>query len=58
MADGTSRQLDLKEKFKPQYRDEYTQELIPKDLVEEAIAEELGYFNDRVWLGVPLSEAL
>ena len=35
--------------FKPMYRDEYTNEILPEDLVRAAICEELTYFNDRVW---------
>ena len=35
--------------FKPVYRDEYTNEVLPDDLVRAAICEELTYFNDRVW---------
>ena len=40
------------------YRDEYTNELLPKAWVQEAIHEELDYFNSRVWKAVPLDEAL
>ena len=35
--------------FKPIYRDEYTNEILPEALVRSAICEELTYFNDRVW---------
>ena len=35
--------------FKPQYLDEYTGEVLPRDLIHEAIIDELNYFNDRVW---------
>ena len=34
--------------FKPLYRDEYTNEVLPDNLVRAAICEELTYFNDRV----------
>ena len=35
--------------FKAVYRDGYTNEKLPDDLVRAAICEELTYFNDRVW---------
>ena len=35
--------------FKPIYRDEYTNEVLPEALVRAAICEELAYFNDKVW---------
>ena len=41
-----------------QYKDEYTDEVIPAAWAEAAIEEELSYFNDRVWTGVTLEQAL
>ena len=35
--------------FRKQYRDEYTNEVLPDDLVRAAIREELNYFNKVVW---------
>ena len=35
--------------FRQVYLDEYTREEIPHHLVQQAIVEELNYFNDRVW---------
>ena len=35
--------------FKPIYRDEYTNEVLPEALVRAAICEELAYFNHKVW---------
>ena len=35
--------------FKDVYRDKYTNEILPSDLVRAAICEELAYFNDKVW---------
>ena len=43
--------------FKERYKDEYTGEDLPMGYVREAMREELDYFCDRVWVGVPLSEA-
>ena len=43
--------------FKDQYRDEYTNETLPMEHVRPAMLEELEYFCDRVWVGVPLAEA-
>ena len=58
MADGSKKHIDLSANFKETYRDEYTQELIPQSWVEDAILDEVSYFNEKVWLGVPLEEAL
>ena len=41
MADGTSKRIFLTPKFKSTYRDEYTEEIIPRAWVEHAIKEEL-----------------
>ena len=43
--------------FKNSYRDEYTNEELPMGHVRPAIAEELEYFCDRVWVGVPMNVA-
>ena len=43
--------------FKDTYRDEYTNEELPVCHVRQAMQEELEYFCDKVWLGVPLEEA-
>ena len=42
--------------FKDSYRDEYNEEL-PIGHVRRAMAEELEYFCDRVWVGVPMDVA-
>ena len=44
------------ENFRHQYLDEYTGEVLPTDLIQEAIVEELNYFNERVWAIVPKSD--
>ena len=51
LADGTSQPVHFHRHFREHYRDEYTSELLPKEWVESAIADELGYFNERVWVG-------
>ena len=43
--------------FKDSYRDEYTNEELPMGHVRVAMKEELDYFCDKVWVGVPLEEA-
>ena len=35
--------------FKPLYRDEYTNEILPAHLIKAAIIDELDYFNSKVW---------
>ena len=45
-------------KFKDAYKDEYTCEQLPMGHVRLAMQEELAYFCDKVWVGVPLAEAL
>ena len=37
------------DKLKAVYRDEYTTEVLPEDLIRNAMREELIYFNDKVW---------
>ena len=48
---------DRKLEFKDRYKDEYTGEELPMGYVREAMREELDYFCDRVWVGVPMAEA-
>ena len=53
-----SGKMDLtKMVFKEVYKDEYTNEELPLGHVRAAMKEELEYFCDKVWVGVPLSEA-
>ena len=42
--------------FKEAYKYEYTNEELPMGHVRLAMQEELGYFCDKVWSGVPLEE--
>ena len=59
MANGArTKDLSTELIFKSQYRDEYTSEPLPASWVEAAIQEKIGYFNARVWVGVPLKVAL
>ena len=44
--------------FKDFYKDEYTCEQLPMGHVRLAMQEELAYFCDKVWIGVPLADAL
>ena len=44
--------------FKDSYKDEYTCEELPMGHVRLAMQEELEYFCDKVWVGVPISEAM
>ena len=49
---------EVKLAFKDSYKDEYTCEELPIGHVRLAMQEELAYFCDKVWVGVPISEAL
>ena len=53
MHDGSSRRVNLSDHFKDNYRDEYTNELLPSAWVRDAIYDELDYFNKHVWTLVP-----
>ena len=52
---GKDNMVDLT--FKDSYTDEYTREVLPMGHVRLAMQEELEYFCDKVWVGVPLEEA-
>ena len=52
-ADGRLEQVPLHKIFREQYRDEYTDERLPREWVEDAIHDELDSFNDNVWVEVP-----
>ena len=58
MPYGTTRAVPLHRFFRDHYRDEYTDEKLPKGWVEEAIQDELDYFNQKVWIAVPIADAL
>ena len=55
LADGTNTNIDWQ--FKDEYRDEYTTEPLPSGEIRAAIADEMTYFNDHVWLGVHSPDA-
>ena len=57
-SNGTTKTINLDSYFKEIYRDEYTAEPLPRTWVESAIHEEIQYFNDRVWVAMPIEEAL
>ena len=56
--DGTTKTICLDEHFKDSYRDEYTGQALPRRLIEDAVHDELSYFNDHVWTIVPIDHAL
>ena len=58
MHDGSTRVVPLHETFRATYKDEYTGEQLPAGWVHEAIQDELDYFNQKVWVATPVSEAL
>ena len=43
--------------FKEVYKEEYTLEELPTGHARLAMKEELEYFRDKVWVGVPITEA-
>ena len=55
---GGTHTVPLHRYFKEGYRDEYTNELLPRVWVEDAMQEELEYVNQKVWVAVPLKDAL
>ena len=57
-ADGTSQTIRLHEHFRPRYKDEYTGETLPSAWVQAAMHEALQYFNEKVWVGVPIEQVL
>ena len=48
LADGKNKSIDLNPNFRDVYRDEYTGEALPKSWVEEAIHDDIDYFNTKV----------
>ena len=58
MSDGSVQTMLLHPRFRNGYKDESTQEALPRAWVENAIKEELDYFGENVWVGVPLEDAL
>ena len=43
--------------FKPQYKDEYTGEVLPEPEVHSALIDELEYFAKHVFVAIPAEEA-
>ena len=56
--DGREVSLSLDGNFKPQYKDEYTNEVLPFESAKDAMLDELSYFCDIVFRGVDVKEAL
>ena len=56
--DGREVSLSLDDNFKPQYKDEYTNEVLPFEAAKDAMLDELQYFCDTVFRGVPIKDAL
>ena len=56
--DGREVSLSLDSNFKPQYKDEYTNEMLPYEAAKDAMLDELSYFCSVVFQGVTTDEAL
>jgi hypothetical protein len=57
-ADGKEVSLSLDANFKPQYKDEYTCEILPYESTKDAMLDELTYFCKVVFEGVTTEEAM
>ena len=55
---GKEVSLSLDDNFKPQYKDEYTNEVLPFESAKDAMLDELQYFCSIVFRGVSLEEAV
>ena len=53
---GGRQAIALEQNLKEKYLDEYTREVLPPDLMKEAIRDELAWLNVHVWEGVPMDE--
>ena len=58
MDDGKTHNVHIRQYMKSQYRDEYTNELLPSEWVHAAMHDELSFLNEKVWHGVSLKAAL
>ena len=56
--DGREVSLSLDNHFKPQYKDEYTNEILPFEAAKDAMLDELQYFCNLVFRGVDVKDAL
>ena len=56
--DGREVSLSLDPNFKPQYKDEYTNEILPYEAAKDAMLDELQYFCSVVFRGVSLDAAM
>ena len=57
-VDGKEVSLSLDYNFKPQYKDEYTNEIRPFEATKDAMLDELQYFCSVVFRGIDISEAM
>ena len=56
--DGREVSLALDDNFKPQYKYEYTSEILPYESAKDAMLDELQYFCSIVFRGVTMDEAM
>ena len=56
-VNGKEVSLCLDSNFKPQYKDEYTNEILPFEAAKDAMLDELQYFCSIVFRGIDISEA-
>ena len=55
---GREVSLSLDGNFKPQYKDEYTNEVLPYESAKDAMLDELQYFCNIVFRGIDIKDAL
>ena len=58
MMDGTKSSVTFGPHFKHEYKDEYTGDVLPQALVQDAMVHEMTYFNGMVWEITSMDEAL
>ena len=56
--DGSSSSVTFEPHVKAEYKDEYTGDVLPQGLVQQAMVHEMSYFNDKVWQITSMDEAL
>ena len=58
MMDGSAGEVTFGPHFKPQYKDEYTGDVLPQGLVQDAMVNEMTHFTKKVWEITSTAEAL
>ena len=58
LQNGDAHRIQMHKHFRDAYTNESTQEHLPRAWVEEAIHEDLEYFNSRVWTAMRMEEAM